>query len=195
MQFYKRTYGAVDYLVDAEGKLVTDDTVYVEVGAADNPNACVLSLCSSNPDLSEIIAAWGKTTAVFSSQELGTTDYTITIGDDFVNIVEETATPNIESFVEVIASVSPSLPWTKDTENMTVNFSTAQSSESVVEHLKVTNPSKSFVVSLSNDHIIVKEQGAAMPLYQIMLAENGLSISFTTAEAGSQDGIYAIDWI
>lgn len=99
MQFYKRTYGAVDYLVDAEGKLVTDDTVYVEVGASGNPNACVLSLCSQNQELSDIIAAWGKTPAVFSSQELGTTDYTITIGDDFVDIEEETATPAIEEFV------------------------------------------------------------------------------------------------
>lgn len=98
LQFYKRTYGAVQYLVDVDGKLVTDDTVYVEVGASGNPDACVLSLCSTNTDLSDIVAAWGKTTAVFSSQELGTTDYTITIGDDFVEIEQETANPAIESF-------------------------------------------------------------------------------------------------
>ena len=85
----------MDYLVDVDGKLVTDDTVYVEIGASGNQNACVLSLCSANQELSEIIAAWGKTLAVFSSQELGTTDYTITIGDNFVNIVEEEATPGI----------------------------------------------------------------------------------------------------
>ena len=88
----------MDYLVDVDGKLVTDDTVYVEVGASDNPNACVLSLCETNSNISEIIATWGKTTAVFSSQELGTPDYTITIGDDIVDIVEESATPNIEVF-------------------------------------------------------------------------------------------------
>lgn len=195
LQLYKRTYGSVVYLVDTDGKLVTDETVYVEVGASGNPDACVLALCSTNPDLMDIIAGWGITTAVFSSQELGTTDYTITIGDNFVNIVEETPTPNIESFVGVIASVSPGLPWTKDTENMTVNFSTAQNSISVVEHLKVTNPSKTFVVSMSSNNIIVKEQGSAIPLYQITLAENGLSISFTAAEAGGQDGISSIDWV
>lgn len=83
------------YLVDVDGKLVTDDTVYVEVGASGNPNACVLSLCSQNQELSDVIATWGKTTAVFSSQELGTTDYTITIGNDFVDVVEEEATPEI----------------------------------------------------------------------------------------------------
>ena len=85
----------MDYLVDEDGKLVTDDTVYVEIGASGNPNACVLSMCSSNPGLSDIIAAWGKTSAVFSSQELGTPNYTITIGDDFVDIVKEKATPEI----------------------------------------------------------------------------------------------------
>lgn len=99
LQLYKRTYGTVDYLVDVDGKLITDDTVYVEVGASGNPNACVLSLCSTNTDLSDVIAAWGKTTAVFSSQELGTTDYTITIGDDFVDIVGEVATPAIQDLV------------------------------------------------------------------------------------------------
>ena len=83
------------YLVDEGGKLVTDDTVYVEIGASGNPNACVLSMCSSNPGLSDIISAWGKTSAVFSSQEPGTTNYTITMDDEFVDIVEEEATPEI----------------------------------------------------------------------------------------------------
>ena len=85
----------MDYLVDVDGKLVTDDTVYVEIGASGNPNACVLSLCSENQELSDIIAAWGKTPAVFSSQELGAPDYTITIGNDFIDIVGEVATPEI----------------------------------------------------------------------------------------------------
>lgn len=98
MQLYKRTYDDVDYLVDVDGKLVTDDTVYVEVGASGNPNACVLSLCSENQELSDIIKALGKTTAQFSSQELGTPDYTITIGDDFVDIVNEVATPAVTAF-------------------------------------------------------------------------------------------------
>jgi len=89
---------------------VTDDTVYVEVGASGNPNSCVLTLCSSNPNLSDIIAAWGKTTAVFSSQEPGTTDYTITIGNDFVNVVEETATPAIEDFPAPTILCTPALP-------------------------------------------------------------------------------------
>lgn len=102
----------MSYLVDVDGKLVTDDTVYVEVGASGNPNACVLSLCSVNQELSEIITAWGKTPAVFSSQELGTTDYTITIGDDFVNIVEETATPAIGEYTEPSPyTVTPAFPW------------------------------------------------------------------------------------
>ena len=102
----------MDYLVDAEGKLVTDDTVYVEVGASGNPNACVLSLCSQNQELSDIIAAWGKTSAVFSSQELGTTGYTITIGDDIVDIVEETATPAIGEYTEPSPyTVTPAFPW------------------------------------------------------------------------------------
>lgn len=116
LQLYKRTYGAVDYLVDVDGKLVTDDTVYVEVGASSNPNACVLALCSTNPNLSDIIAAWGKTTAVFSSQEISTTDYTITIGDDYVDIVEETATPAIEDFPAVTILCTPALPTTVSTE-------------------------------------------------------------------------------
>lgn len=97
-QLYKRRYGAVDYLVDVDGKLVTDDTVYVEVGASGNPNACVLSLCSTNEILSDIIATWGKTPAVFSSQELGTTDYTITIGDNTLDVVGETATTAINAY-------------------------------------------------------------------------------------------------
>lgn len=96
--------------------------------------------------------------------------------------------------LEVITSVTPDLPWTKDTENMTVNFSTAQTSESVVEHLKVTNPNKTFVVVNSNNHIVVKVSGSSIPLYEIGLSGNGLSITFTAAEAGEQDGITAIDW-
>lgn len=55
-------------------------------------------MCSENHNLDGIISAWGKTLAVFSSQELGTTDYTITIGNNFVNVVEETATPAPEVF-------------------------------------------------------------------------------------------------
>lgn len=112
MQLYKRNYGAVVYLVDVDGKLVTDDTVYVEVGGSGNPNACVLSLCSENEELSDIIATWGKTNAVFSSQELGTPDYTITIGDYFVDIVGETATPDIEDLPTVTVVCDPVLPHT-----------------------------------------------------------------------------------
>lgn len=100
----------MDYLVDEDGKLVTDDTVYVEIGASGNPNACVLSLCSENQELNDIIVAWGKTSAVFSSQEPGTADYTITIGDDFVNVVEETATPAIEDFPAPTIICTPTLP-------------------------------------------------------------------------------------
>lgn len=95
----------MDYLVDEDGKLVTDDTVYVEIGASGNPNACVLSLCSENQELNDIIVAWGKTSAVFSSQEPGTADYTITIGDDFVNVIEETATPAIEDFTDTTLTI------------------------------------------------------------------------------------------
>ena len=58
-------------------------------------------MCSQNHELSDIIAAWGKTPALFSSQEVGTADYTITIGDDFVNIVGEDATPAVSNLPRI----------------------------------------------------------------------------------------------
>lgn len=126
----------MDYLVDEDGKLVTDDTVYVEIGASGNPNACVLSLCSSNQELSDIIAAWGKTYAVFSSQELGTTDYTITIGDDFANIVEETATPAITTYPTSIESITPELPPSEPYATITVEMTQPVNKSEVVANLK-----------------------------------------------------------
>lgn len=135
LQLYKRTYGAVVYLVDVDGKLVTDDTVYVEVGASGNPNACVLSLCSQNQELSDIIAAWGKTSAVFSSQELGTTDYTITIGEDIIDIVGEVATPAPTTYSPSIESITPTLPNTLY-ETITVEMTAPVDKREVLSNLK-----------------------------------------------------------
>lgn len=139
------------YLVDEDGKLVTDDTVYVEVGASGNPNACVLSLCSENQELSDIIASWGKTSAVFSSQELGTTDYTITIGDDFVDIVEETATPAVTAYSPSIESITPELPNEQYYAPITVIMTAPVDKSEVIANLKavITDGSGEYNTSVS----------------------------------------------
>lgn len=188
LQLYKRTYGAVDYLVDVDGKLVTDDTVYVEVGASGNPNACVLSLCSENEELSDIIATWGKTPAVFSSQELGTTDYTITIGNDFVNIVEETATLSIEAFFTEIVDITPELPG-EMYQPIQVELNTPVSDTEIVSNLHTTIQEDGSTIDgvtyKYDGRIYINKQGASTDSTgAIVVTKNGNVLNINDNSSG-----------
>ena len=173
----------MDYLVDKDGKLVTDDTVYVEIGASGNPNACVLSLCSENQELNDIIANWGKTLAVFSSQELGTTDYTITIGDDFANIVEETVTPSIEAFFTEIVNITPKLPG-EMYQPIQVELNTPVSDTEIVSNLHSTikedDSTIDGVTYKFQDKVYINKQGALTTVEgPILVTRNGNVINIT----------------
>lgn len=167
------------YLVDAEGKLVTDETVYVEVGASGNPNACVLSLCSQNQELSDIIAAWGKTTAVFSSQELGTPDYTITIGGDFVDVVEETATPTVAAYSPSIEGITPELPTSQPYQTITVEMTAPVDKSEVVSNLKgvvVSGGVDANVLAFEEDGSLYMGSEVGNQAFQVQISGTTISI-------------------
>lgn len=169
----------MDYLVDVDGKLVTDDTVYVEVGEPGNLNAFVLALCSDNRDLSEIIAAWGKTSAMFSSQEPGATDYTITIGDDFVNVVEETATPAVAAYSPSIESITPELPTSQPYQTITVEMTAPVDKSEVVSNLKgvvVSGGVDANVLAFEEDGGLYMGSEVGNQAFQVQISGTTISI-------------------